>query len=80
MQLCPSGYSRCTTVGVLCGKRDGADSNFGFSSSSSSFSFCLCMYGNVTKGLFFFCIKSLRVLLLFQNKWINIRVRTEDIE
>ena len=42
---------------------------FFFSSSSS---FCLCMCGNVMKGLFFFCIWSLRVLL-FQNKWTNIR-------
>ena len=38
-----------------------------FSSSSS----CLCE--NVTKGLFIFCIESLRVLLFFQSKWTNVR-------
>ena len=37
------------------------------------FFLCVCMCGKVAKGLFIFCIQSLIVVLLFQNKWTNIR-------
>ena len=61
---------RCTTAGVLCGKRESAGSNLGM---FFFFSFCLCMYGNDQGFVQFLHIDAKSPPAFPKYKWTNIR-------